>query len=165
MKKTKKILVFVLAMVMVLGICSTAFAVPYNDSTKNLTWANMPVIKNGSENVAVRGCQQFLILRGYPAVGNTDGIFGTKTTTYVKKYQNLKRITADGIVGKNTWAMMRSEIGQYDVGPTNYSYSVVGEPDQDRFLHQHSASSKQGSVIGSWWVQYGPNWVVAKMCN
>ena len=122
MKKTKKILVFVLAMVMVLGICSTAFAVPYNDSTKNLTWANMPVIKNGSENVAVRGCQQFLILRGYPAVGNTDGIFGTKTTTYVKKYQNLKRITADGIVGKNTWAMMRSEIGQYDVGPTNYSY-------------------------------------------
>jgi DNA polymerase-3 subunit alpha len=35
--------------------------------------------------------------------GKTDGIFGANTEAAVKKYQSAKGLTADGIVGKNTY--------------------------------------------------------------
>jgi g-D-glutamyl-meso-diaminopimelate peptidase len=35
--------------------------------------------------------------------GNADGIFGAKTLAAVKTYQKAHGLTADGIVGRNTW--------------------------------------------------------------
>lgn len=47
---------------------------------------------------------------GYSDVGKVDGYFGTKTKTAVKKYQKNKKISSDGIVGKNTWNKLNTEI-------------------------------------------------------
>lgn len=47
---------------------------------------------------------------GYSDVGTVDGYFGTKTKTAVKKYQKDKKISSDGIVGKNTWNKLHTEI-------------------------------------------------------
>ena len=47
---------------------------------------------------------------GYSDVGKVDGYFGTKTKTAVKQYQKKKGLTIDGIVGKNTWNKLNTEI-------------------------------------------------------
>jgi N-acetylmuramoyl-L-alanine amidase len=57
------------------------------------------VIKRGSTGINVERIQR--------AVGaNPDGIFGSGTETKVKAYQSRHGLTADGIVGKDTWNTM-----------------------------------------------------------
>ena len=167
MKQIKRIIKSIVAIVIMLAmVTSTAFADFYaGDRIRNYNWSSMPTIKNGSSGGTVRGCQQFLLCKGYTSVGSADGSFGPKTTAAVKKYQTAYKLTSDGIVGKNTWAKMNSQLAYYDEGPVNYSYSVDGGAfGDDRFKHQHSASSSQGAV-GSWWVEYGSSRTKTKMCS
>ena len=51
----------------------------------------------------MRRAQYRLTAVGYD-VGGVDGIFGAKTETGVKKFQQDNGLTADGIVGPQTWA-------------------------------------------------------------
>jgi GH25 family lysozyme M1 (1,4-beta-N-acetylmuramidase) len=62
----------------------------------------LKVLKKGSKGNTVKAVQQLLAARGYKS-GITDGIFGEKTESAVKKYQAAKGLKADGIVGKNTY--------------------------------------------------------------
>ena len=39
-----------------------------------------------------------------------DGMFGSKTTTRVKQFQSDFDLSADGIVGDNTWTVLESEL-------------------------------------------------------
>lgn len=61
-------------------------------------------IRKGSSNDDVKTWQEFLAGQGYSIA--TDGIFGDETYKYTKKWQESKGLTADGIVGANTWASM-----------------------------------------------------------
>ena len=92
-------------------------------------WGNMPQIANGSANGAVRGAQWVLTDVGF-SVGGVDGIFGAKTKAAAIKYQAKKKLTKDGIIGKNTWAKMRTELHHYDTGSTNWSYDIVWGKDR-----------------------------------
>ena len=56
----------------------------------------MQTIKRGSSGADVKTLQTKLNL--YP-----DGIFGSLTEEAVKQFQREKGLTADGIVGDNTW--------------------------------------------------------------
>ncbi|MBD1380737.1 peptidoglycan-binding protein [Bacillus sp. IB182487] len=60
--------------------------------------------KRGSANNAsqVRGIQSTLSCLGY-SVGSVDGIFGAQTEAAVKEFQQSRGLTADGIVGKQTY--------------------------------------------------------------
>ena len=49
--------------------------------------------------------QRMLNEKGY-SCGTADGIFGTKTESAVKSYQRAKGLSADGIVGTNTYAKL-----------------------------------------------------------
>ncbi len=49
----------------------------------------------------VKNLQKALDHEGY-AVGSIDGIFGTRTRDAVKAFQKIKKLTVDGIAGKNT---------------------------------------------------------------
>ena len=61
----------------------------------------MNTIKYGSTGTDVKALQTALNKAGFPVA--VDGIFGAKTTTAVKKYQQANGLTVDGIVGPETW--------------------------------------------------------------
>lgn len=61
-----------------------------------------PVLQNGSDGGAVRHLQCLLRLWGYTSVA-VDGHFGPITESAVEAHQRDCRITADGVVGPETW--------------------------------------------------------------
>ena len=61
-----------------------------------------PVLKKGSTDPAVRDLQEALKTLGHDP-GPVDGIFGAKTESAVKKFQQAQEIAADGVVGRVTW--------------------------------------------------------------
>ncbi|UJA30844.1 GH25 family lysozyme [Clostridium sporogenes] len=70
------------------------------DNTLNAS----PVCKQGARGGITKIIQQMLINIGYP-VGSygADGVFGGGTVTAVKAFQRDCNLSADGIVGTNTW--------------------------------------------------------------
>ena len=53
----------------------------------------------------VRQVQEALNATGFDC-GNVDGVFGLKTAAAAAKFQAAKKLTVDGIVGKNTWVAL-----------------------------------------------------------
>ena len=70
-----------------------------------LTLAPYPTLKNGSRGNYVRFLQQLLESNLYP-VENIDGIFGNKTESAVRSFQQANNLTVVGIVGRNTWSVL-----------------------------------------------------------
>ena len=65
--------------------------------------SQLPTLAVGSKGGAVQALQ--ILLNGYGFnVGNADGIFGGQTRKNVALYQASAGISADGVVGKTTWA-------------------------------------------------------------
>lgn len=62
-----------------------------------------PIVQYNSTGSSVRRVQQFLLDHGVN-VGSVDGEFGPRTYTGVKKFQQEKNLSSDGIVGPATWA-------------------------------------------------------------
>jgi len=64
----------------------------------------MKTLRKGNKvpDTQVKVLQWLLSENGYDC-GMIDGLFGAKTLTAVKEYQRAHGLTADGIVGKNTW--------------------------------------------------------------
>lgn len=64
---------------------------------------NLDVLKKGNKNNSVRALQILLIGNGYSCGSyGVDGDFGTWTYNAVIKFQKVKNINADGIVGAQT---------------------------------------------------------------
>ena len=61
-----------------------------------------PVLKKGSTDPAVKDLQAALKALGQDP-GPIDGIFGSKTETAVKTFQQQRGIAVDGIVGRVSW--------------------------------------------------------------
>ena len=61
-----------------------------------------PLIKKGSKGDVVKAAQKRLNELKYSTNG-IDGIFGDGTYNAVVKFQKAKKLSADGIVGNNTW--------------------------------------------------------------
>jgi peptidoglycan hydrolase-like protein with peptidoglycan-binding domain len=71
--------------------------------------APMPTLERGSTGEVVRRLQQVLT-NGAPGQwgvgpGGVDGIFGAETEASVKAFQRWGGVTADGVVGDQTWAV------------------------------------------------------------
>lgn len=62
----------------------------------------LSLLQIGSKGNGVKAIQQLLNARGF-SCGTADGIFGEKTKNAVSQYQKSKHITADGVVGKQTY--------------------------------------------------------------
>ncbi len=78
---------------------------------------NSPPIRYPERDYAVRIIQQAMIdLKIHPLsnsvkkYGSPDGIFGRETKEAVKKYQTSRKITFDGVVGKNTMRALDTDL-------------------------------------------------------
>ena len=66
-----------------------------------------PTLKSGSKDDVVGVLQAFLICNGYSGV-YLDGEYGALTNAAVRLFQGRKKITADGMAGKDTFAKLCS---------------------------------------------------------
>jgi hypothetical protein len=72
------------------------------------------LLRHGSHGADVKALQETLSALGFN-LGPADGVFGDKTTEAVRKFQASRGLTADGIVGHDTWAKLK-EAGLKDAG-------------------------------------------------
>lgn len=80
----------------------------YDKVTAKKSKPKHPTLRRGSKGAAVKRVQKHL-RDVYPLYAHdlaVDGIFGPGTEAAVKEFQRRSGITADGIVGKNTWAKL-----------------------------------------------------------
>ena len=68
-----------------------------------------PQIKRGSISNYVLIAQDDLNTLGY-RTGGLDGIFGSATQNAVRRYQSSAGLSADGIVGCNTWRSLQEAV-------------------------------------------------------
>ncbi len=61
------------------------------------------LVKEGMRGDSVRAVQKLLIVRGYLADGEADGVCGKKTTAAITKFQQENGLDADGICGRMTY--------------------------------------------------------------
>ena len=61
-----------------------------------------PVLKNGSNDPAVRDLQEALKALNFDP-GPIDGVFGAQTESAVRAFQQAREIAVDGVVGRVTW--------------------------------------------------------------
>lgn len=70
-----------------------------------LTLSACPVVKKGAKGNITKLIQEKLTILGYHSSG-ADGIFGNGTESSVKDFQKSQSLSADGIIGRNTWARL-----------------------------------------------------------
>ncbi|MBK5243051.1 GH25 family lysozyme [Clostridium sp.] len=68
----------------------------------NLTLGACPTMREGARGNITKWLQKRLSFK----LEEQDGIFGPHTLAAVKKYQRALRLSADGIVGENTWRQL-----------------------------------------------------------
>lgn len=83
---------------------------PASDSQK----PGSRTLRHGSHGADVKALQETLSALGFP-LGPADGIFGDRTTEAVRRFQTSRGLTADGIVGPDSWAKLK-EAGLTDAG-------------------------------------------------
>ena len=66
------------------------------------TLKGCPTLKKGASGNITKLLQEKLVKLGYSTNG-VDGIFGSGTYSAVREFQKTKGLSADGIVGQNTW--------------------------------------------------------------
>ncbi|WP_243176136.1 peptidoglycan recognition protein family protein [Clostridium cadaveris] len=67
------------------------------------TLAGCPLVKPGAQGNITKLIQERLISLGYNVSCGADGIFGNGTKQAVMQFQQDNGLSADGIVGRNTW--------------------------------------------------------------
>ena len=83
-------------------------------------------LRNGDEGQDVKELQKLLMKAGYklPKYG-ADGDFGTETLNAVKEFQKANNLTVDGIVGKQTYAVLEKYEEEVVETPSNKCSKVV----------------------------------------
>ena len=103
----KKILAIMLTAVLLLSTMTIAYAAEPNDD--DMAWALcFPQIRRNRTGGAVRAAQLILKYNTSSQYSNlaVDGSFGATTESAVIYFQSHNNLTADGVVGMNTWDKM-----------------------------------------------------------
>ncbi|MFD0376477.1 peptidoglycan-binding protein [Streptomyces sp. NPDC127112] len=74
-----------------------------------------PLVKTGAEGETVAAIQLLLTAHGYNTA--VDAVFGPATTSHVISYQRDRSLTADGVVGPDTWHALIINVRTGDKGP------------------------------------------------
>jgi peptidoglycan hydrolase-like protein with peptidoglycan-binding domain len=86
--------------------------IPADGVVGKVTWINIdeadqsePTLRLGATGLPVRRAQKRMSLVGFE-IGGVDGRYGSKTAAAVKQLQQQNGITADGVVGHQTWLII-----------------------------------------------------------
>ena len=80
-------------------------SVTFRKSSANTINVFLPTLRKGDSGNSVKILQAFLIAYEYSTgTSGIDGDFGSDTESAVKQFQKNSGISADGIVGENTWS-------------------------------------------------------------
>ncbi|MCK5129879.1 MAG: peptidoglycan-binding protein, partial [Clostridiales bacterium] len=71
-------------------------------------FADGDILKRGSKGSEVKELQELLMEHGVFDYSKATGYFGKITEDSVKKFQRNYDLKADGIVGEQTWTMLRT---------------------------------------------------------
>jgi N-acetyl-anhydromuramyl-L-alanine amidase AmpD len=73
----------------------------------NLDFPSYDTLRSGSAGPQVTAAQTLLNALGF-AAGTADGVFGTRTLSAVKAFQSARGLSADGVIGRQTWTALLS---------------------------------------------------------
>ena len=140
----------------------------------------MPELKQGSRGVEVKKLQLLLNSKLMPSPRlPLDGQFGPKTAQAVRRLQEARNLTADGVVGPKTWAAL----GQQGVMPMRQEISMcvldapwveiaalelgIAEDSRQgfhtkRILEYHQATSLKATTDEVAWCSSFVNWVMVQ---
>ena len=97
-----------------------------------------PTLRRGSKGEYVTLLQTQLVQRGYN-IGSAgiDGDFGRGTEAAVKEFQTDNGLTADGIVGRKTWAALE------EASPTLYSVKIphLSKSKADALVREYAGAT------------------------
>lgn len=79
------------------------------DGTPACSTGGYPLIRQGSRGAYVCIAQDDLNTLGY-TTGGLDGVFGPQTYRAVLAYQRSVGLSADGIIGCNTWRSLQESV-------------------------------------------------------
>lgn len=128
-------------------------------------------IKAGTSNA---GCTKYLqYALNQPAGGShglvVDGKFGGGTTSAAKSFQSSKGLTADGIVGANTWSAIDKTVSSATKSVSSYHYGTLAFNDLEGKIYVCKTASKVYFKITTknlnqgqyWWEFETGNWYSA----
>lgn len=95
-------------------------------------------LQYGSSGASVKELQQTLNRLGYN-VGAADGIFGNNTKNAVLQYQRDNGLTADGIVGANTWGALNTPVTPKSTPAVDYA-GIIADLDKQQAGFQNAAA-------------------------
>jgi len=93
-----------------------------------------PVLQSGSNGVQVKTLQDRLNVWGAKPPLVVDGVFGAGTDKAVRQFQEMRALTADGVVGPLTWAALRATPPAPPVPKPPAPVWVYGPPENLRVL-------------------------------
>jgi peptidoglycan hydrolase-like protein with peptidoglycan-binding domain len=100
-----------------------------------------PLVRRGDQQHPVQTLQYLLRARGHAVT--VDGIFGPKTESAVRAFQQEKNLSVDGIVGPNTWSALIIQVKQGSQGD-----AVRGVQEEFQFRNLSGDPSKGLQVDG-----------------
>jgi cell wall-associated NlpC family hydrolase len=121
----------------------THYAIPKDIGGDAPVPIDRPTLRKGDSGSYVTELQNILLSQGYDLYPyGADGKFGRKTETAVKAFQANHNLTADGIVGQNTWReLLKTE--EKPVATKLYTITIphLSKADADRLKEQYSGAT------------------------
>lgn len=155
--KSKTFFAIFLTISIILVFSSTALAQYAN-------FNDYPIKRVNDQDNYVRALQT-VVKYNYSSSLANDGIFGATTETTVKSWQSANGLSADGIVGSNSWSKMCDKLDFEYVGYYQYEAKIIqsnGTPTNTVFFKFQKGGpvgietdrvykAAAGSAAGTWY--------------
>ncbi len=127
-RRAPRIAAVLLAIVWTIGAYPLAAAACDTRADYGRGWSDNCAIGYGYDTAAnyITGTQRILKGLGYYG-GSIDGLWGPLSDGATRNYQAAHGLTADGIVGSNTWFELDGEIARCFYGSPYWYYMAPGE--------------------------------------
>ncbi|WP_416147727.1 peptidoglycan-binding protein [Salipaludibacillus sp. HK11] len=105
------------------------------------------VMRNGTRNGDVSRLQAYLKKAGFYEHPEITGIYGNMTQQAVRKFQQARGLTVDGLAGPNTFTMVNKEISGTSPTKSTEASSSAPENNSSETVSNNSGSSDLSGVV------------------